>query len=267
MNEIDRRTLFGLAGVAGAGLVLTGCSGNSSKPKPVGYCDAAGQSVRDLKPDKFGGVTQCVPKYICIVYVRFEPSIGLNVRCTYVPLTTNPTPAEVISKVRPVLHRLATTGTHNQFDKEDIELIHLGSQQIVVIYIDNDPNKIRFHYNPADFNGPNNNHSFDRTIRFVPFSSKGPTFLVRDNHAFFNIMKMDIVTTGTSLRSPVAFRLDYWNTDELGRAVTNVTSDPKTQFLYSMNIHLEMASPVSSGPQKWVPVILDPDTGNGGSEP
>jgi len=274
MSEINRRTLISMAGIAGAGLALTGCSEERhSTSEPVGECDLAGQSVRDLKPEKDGGVKKCVPKYICIVYIKFEQDWKLKVRRTYIgPLTLDPDPTLVASMAQLVLAKLADTGQYNQYDKYDIDPIHLGSQQILVIYIDNPTNRIRFKYDPNDYNHVDHNHSFDHTIRFVKYSSKGPSIFIRDNHSFFNILKMDITKGGTNLTSDVAFRLDYWNTNEMGQEVTNVTlGNPASHFLYSMNIHLEIYSPIpmpdGSMAEKWVPLILDPDTGNMGGQP
>lgn len=276
MSGIDRRTMMGLVGAAGAGMMLSGCKDRkkeevkASKSKPVGYCDLAGQSVRDRAPKVAGNVTAFKPKYICIVYVKFDVNTKLVVRRTYVgPLTVaNPSPTQVEGMAQQVLAQLAAGNSYNQHDKPDIDPIHLGSQQIVVFYIDNPTDRIRFKHNPADTNDTNNNSSFDRTIRFVKFSASDTPVDIKDNNAFFNIMKMNIVNQGTSLKSDVAFRLDFWNTNEMGNEIKDVDpDDPDTHYLYSMNIHLEMASPVSATSNKWIPVILDPDTGNMGGEP
>jgi hypothetical protein len=276
MVDIDRRTMIGAAGVAGvaglagAGVALTTCSEKKHMiAEPVGYCDLAGQSVLHLKPEINGGVSECIPSYICVVYIKFESDLKLKVRRTYIgKLTSKPVPPFVASMVTNALDSLARTGKYNSFDESDIDPINLGSQQILVIYIDNRTDRIRFKYDPNDINAPDKNLSFDNTIRFVKFSSKGPTLLIRDNHAFFNIMKMDIVQAGTLLESNVAFRLDYWNTDEMGKDIGKLDPmKPSTHFLYSMNIHLEILAPMANGAEKWVPIILDPDTGNGGGDP
>lgn len=274
MSGINRRTMIGLVGAAGAGVVLSGCDDRkkrkvlASKSKPVGYCDVAGQSVRDLKPKTAGNVTGFAPRYICIVYARFDASWKLTVRRTYIgPLTIIPSPAQVEGMAQQVLAKLAAGNSYNQHDKADIDPIHLGSQQIVVFYIDNPPDKIRFKYNPTDTNNGNNN-SYDRTIRFVKFSASDQPLDIKENNAFFNVLKMNIVRTGTSLKSNVAFRMDFWNSDEMGNEIKNVDpNDPDTHYLYSMNIHLEIVSPVSPTSEKWIPIILDPDTGNMGAEP
>lgn len=279
MVDIDRRTLIaggaglaGVAGVAGAGLGLAICSEKKHIAEPVGYCDRAGQSVLNLAPDPDGGVKECVPKYICVVYIKFDTDLKLTVRRTYIgPLNPNVKllPDQVSSMATQALDSLARTGTYNTlYDKSDIDPIHLGSQQILVIYIDNRTDRIRFKYNPADINEAGKNLSFDNTIRFVKYRSADLALLTRDNHAFFNIMKMNIIRTGTLLESGVAFRLDYWNTNELGKPIKNVDlGNALTHFIYSMNIHLEMLAPMADDSEKWVPIILDPDTGNMGGDP
>ncbi|MEA3038778.1 MAG: hypothetical protein QOE79_1291 [Sphingomonadales bacterium] len=269
MSEIDRRTVISLAALAGGGLALSACG---NKPKPpsntVGYCDLAGQSVRDLAPKPLGPVKSFTPDYICIVYMKFSSDMSMKVRRVYIgPLNRVLTPSEVESAASDVLAKLASGQSYNKNDKEDIEPLHMGSQQILVIYLDHDENKVRFKYNPSDYNDPNHNSSYDLTIRFVKYSANGSDQR-HDNHSFFNIMKMAITTHGTPLKSGTAFRLDNWNTDEMGHQISGVDStNSSTYYLHSMNIHFEVASPVSSGPQKWVPLIIDPDTGNMGMQP
>lgn len=278
MVDIDRRTLLGaagvagVAGVAGAGLALASCDKKKLKPvDPVGYCDEAGQSVLHLAPEVSGGVAKCVPKYICVVYIKFDSDLKLKVRRAYVgPLSStnpSPNPTAVENIASDVLKLLAETGTYSGKYWSDLDPIHLGNQAILVMYIDNRPDRIKFVYNENDTNTANQNTSFGNTIRFVKYRSKGMNSPARDNHAFFNIMKMQIETTGTLLESKVAFRLDYWNTNEMGRPIKADQGKPETHYIYSMNIHLEMLAPMADDTQKWIPIILDPDTGNMGGDP
>ena len=43
--------------------------------------------------------------------------------------------------------------------------------------------------------------------------------------------------------------------------------DPSTYYVYAMNIHLEMATSKRTAKLNWVPIIIDPDTGNMGGPP
>jgi hypothetical protein len=79
---------------------------------------------------------------------------------------------------------------------------------------------------------------------------------------------MKVETAQTLLESDLAFALEYWNTNEMGRPIKDVVFDkPETHYLYSMNIHLEMLAPTADNTEKWIPIILDPDTGNMGGDP
>ena len=65
-----------------------------------------------------------------------------------------------------------------------------------------------------------------------------------------------------------AYLIDFWNTDENGNAITGVIEGrPATYYVYAMNIHLEMATSKRTAKLNWVPIIIDPDTGNMGGPP
>src|SRR5688572_5177497 len=86
MSEIDRRTLFGMAGT---GLVLAGCNprgggGNPNRQASIeGTCKSHGQSVSEKVPRIKGDVKSFLPDRVCIIYISFE-SNKMRVRRTYI---------------------------------------------------------------------------------------------------------------------------------------------------------------------------------------
>src|SRR5687768_1392233 len=94
MTDIDRRTLLGAAGVAGAGLVLSGCTSdcpdnaqdNGAPTTTEGPCTIYGKSVFQQHPEK-ENPSDFKPDYLCAAYLRFEPSGTLTVRTAHLRLT------------------------------------------------------------------------------------------------------------------------------------------------------------------------------------
>ncbi|HEU0098877.1 MAG TPA: hypothetical protein VFQ67_08905 [Allosphingosinicella sp.] len=266
MSGIDRRTLLG---AAGAGLVLAGCTSKSGKKHRmdmVGTCQLHGQSVRDKMPYVLGDTKSFAPDRLCIVYLKFA-SGRMKVRRTYLDINAS---TNLQAVIHAELQRISPWGAPDSVkDRDDLHPIKLSGQRIVAIYLDNDRNDIRFSYKRGSTLAQEE-ESYAHTIRFTQFSGEDPDAVTRKNHAFFNVRKMLLSGVTAPMRSPEVFLLDYWNTNEIGNKIEVVSGDPDTEYLYSMNIKLEMAAPMpasSTSPQRWIPIILDPDTGNMGAEP
>jgi len=265
MSGIDRRTLLG---AAGAGLVLAGCNPKSGKHKTemVGTCRLHGQSVRDKMPYVLGNTKSFVPDRLCIVYLKFA-SGRMKVRRTYLDITSSTNiPAALLTELK----RISPWGAPDSIkDRNDLHPIKLSGQRIVAIYLDNNRNDIRFSYKRGG-TIQQEDESYAHTIRFTQYSGEDPDNIIRKNHAFFNVRKILLSGVTGPMQSPEVFLLDYWNTNEIGNKIEVVSGEQDTEYVYSMNIKLEMAAPVpgsSTSPQLWIPVIVDPDTGNMGAEP
>lgn len=111
------------------------------------------------------------------------------------------------------------------------------------------------------------------------------------NHAFLNMEKSPInfreVAPGEDwgLENETGYALNFWNTDEYGDTIKDI--DPhnyKKYYLYAMNIHLILPKaklaaakppappgtvivPDGTPQDAFLPIILDPDTGNMGGTP
>ncbi|HYW16617.1 MAG TPA: hypothetical protein VE891_10775 [Allosphingosinicella sp.] len=266
MSEIDRRTLIT---AAGAGLLLAGCNSksednvSSGSVKPSTKADALGvkyggslshgQLTTDELPNPMGNVREFDPKYICVLYLRFEAARTLTTRLAYIALTeSNPSLVRVEELARPIIHRMNSNqhGTITAVRKEeDLDLFGFSSQQVVVIFVDNDPDLVKFEDGNEDF-----------VVRFTKYSGSNPGIAVNENHAFLNLMPFDL-TTATPSGASRAYKLDYWNTDDQGNKI-------RALHPLSMNIHLKMAvRRTGNQTTHWAPLVVDPDTGNMGSQP
>lgn len=269
MSGIDRRTLLG---AAGAGLVLAGCTSKPGKKhgvEMVGTCALHGQSVTDKGPEVQGNVASFVPGGICILYLKFDANV-VQARRTYVGVSGT-SPTAVQAKILGELQRLSKGMPPDPTkDVDDIHPIRLGGQRLVVIYVNNKDDYVRFAYRRGG-TIQQEVETYPRLVRFTQFSGENPIDLsriVRKNHAFFNIRKVILTGISPDMESNEALFLEYWDTDEYGDKLVVKKDVPDTHYIYSMNIKLEMAMPKpTGGPERWVPVIVDPDTGNMGAEP
>jgi hypothetical protein len=276
MTEIDRRTLIT---VAGAGLVLAGCGSHgaeNSSGTPKQDADSAdifgtgylhGQSVRAKRPcDADGnpvGNATFAPDRICVVLLRFETGGQMTARRLYIPMPQQS--MDLTKVVWGALAKLSEPKPVDQYYRDHIDPIALGGQRLLVIYLDNDPGMIRFKHD-RDPVPENEEPSYAYTLRFAPYSGLDPKDDTKPNHAFFNVKKMTFQDVSET-KANTAFVLEYWNTNQDGMVIKYVDpDDAHTQFRYSLNILLESKAPSAKG-DKWVPVIVDPDTGNMGAEP
>ncbi len=263
MSGIDRRSLLG---AAGASLVLAGCKSKSDhhQTKLVGTCRLHGQSVRDRAPYIIGNAQFFAPDRLCIIYLKFDAG-RLKVRRTYIDITAS---TNVPNTILTELRRISAPGALDPLrERDDIHPIRFIGQRIVAIYLNNDINDIRFSYK-RNSTIQQEQESYAHTVRFTQYSGEDPSKIIRKNHAFFNIRKLPLGTVADPMKSNEVFLLDYWNTNEIGNHIEVTSGEQDTEYIYSMNIKLEMAAPPpASGPQLWIPIIVDPDTGNMGAEP
>lgn len=220
---------------------------------------AFGQPATDSEPETDGNVTSFRPQHICAVYVRFEPNGTLTVKQAHVAISTpQPTDADIVRAAEPLLNAMSKAGYDGNGAKkfkENFEDFGFASQHAVVIYLDNNDDTVRFSSKDSD------------VIRFAPISGNDPKTRIRPNHAFFNRRAVSIAPGGGTFGKR-AYLVDFWNTDENGNGITGVIeNDPATHYIYAMNIHLEMATSKRTAKLNWVPIIVDPDTGNMGGQP
>lgn len=277
MTDIDRRTLVMLAG---AGLVVAGCKGR--KPDEHGKPTVGGEGGKDLTIDQFGECTDygdnvahaSVPAgfkatLLCVAYIRFPTTGGGPIiQQKYVELKGTESDPGIRKLVQQVLEKIKGTAHQITYYRErnDFENFSFDRPTYVAFFVDNDESYVRFNWDNALSNLENRKH----ILRFTPFSGHkgypnetGHYKKRRTNKNFYEIESWAL-TNPKNLASAKVVSIKFFNRDESNLPIKKPNpADPRRWYIYSMNIHLQMAT--SNG--KMVPVILDPDTGNMGSDP
>lgn len=267
MSGIDQRTL---RGAAGGNVVLTGLRGRGESqvglgPGDVGDGDEGGTPTG---PGELWGLSVTTPKvgseelpfdpeYVCALYIKYEANGRPSVRHAYKALVSPKTDDIIRDAAEYILKDLRD-------DKYHADVVHvrrnfhqftMNSQQVVVIFLDNDPAIIRLNDDPE----------LENLVRFTPFGGMPPYGKRRENFAFYNIQRIKM--TKGEFDCNTAYRLDFWNIDETGAPLEIDAETPEEdRYIYSMNIHM-LQAPYEPDQVAAIPVILDPDTGNGGGEP
>lgn len=258
MSGIDRRTLLG---VGGAALVLAGCRDRTAtkddKVAPgdtAGECADYGDNVSATGPSYGNAVFQ--PNYLTALYMKFEPT-RLVMRRGSVVL---PGLSSVASLAVPLLESLRTANAGTTFYREDLEEFSMGSQQVLLMFIDNDKNFVDFRRQRSGETVP---VWKDHIIRFAPLSSVTMQ-PAKKNYAFYNLRRINLGTQA-NWKNDYGYLLDFWNTRSNGTSIGHPAQNaPSKHYRYAMNIHTDMGG-VGAG--KFTRLILDPDTGNMGAEP
>jgi hypothetical protein len=290
MTDINRRTLFG---AMGAGLVLAGCRRKPDTPdEPLVGNPAGGKSCGGVvgggagesaiwgdpvtlpRPRFVPASAQFNPGFVCAAYARFE-STGLVVRQGHVQLTGTAVNSEAQQNDVAVklLKELRSPSTSPpvavQFPSQNFDNFSMNGQQVLVLFVDNPPSLVRFVADadmpPAKPPKPRENF-LEHIVRFTQFSGQNIGEEMTQNHAFAALKAIDV--SGQGLDGLLAYRLNFWNTIG-GKPIVAKKEDPTTHARYSMNVHLKMAAkPVGTGSSTFTfPLVLDPDTGNMGSNP
>ncbi|MFL6845964.1 MAG: hypothetical protein ACJ8ER_13920 [Allosphingosinicella sp.] len=265
MAEIDGDTLVA---TAGAGLALArlgarfepesrGEAVDSGDPggTPTGSGFLFGDSVRKSRPDRPD--VSFEPQFVCAAYIKYEKNGRPSVRHAYKALTEPKTDEEIREIAEYILKDLRNDEYHSDVIhvRRNFSGFTMRTQQIVVIFLDNDPAIIRM----------NDDEELENLIRFTPFSGTPPYTERRKNFAFYNLQRLKM--TKDVFDCNTAYRLDFWNTDETGEVLSiDSNSSEDDCYLYSMNIHL-LQAPYEPNEVAAIPLILDPDTGNMGAEP
>jgi hypothetical protein len=288
MVSINRRNL--IAG-AGAGLVLSACrgdtgsaeSGDTTPLKMMAPCEDYGQLVGDTEPSVIPkGSRKFAPGHVCCVYVKFEPA-GISVRHAYVPVASG-SAKEDWHKAGKALFRVIKSNEYKDTGvirvEDNFNRFSFNSPQLLMFFIDNDPKYIDFDNTHPN---PDGKRAEDHIIRFTPRGVKRPEEVRQRNHAFLNLQPIDYAAVDTTewpfSSNSKGYALEYWNIDDKGKDIDYVqAANEKTYYLYSMNIHLKVAplllatpvnvpKPSPTSADAFVPMVLDPDTGNMGGTP
>ncbi|HEX8625599.1 MAG TPA: hypothetical protein VF782_11030 [Allosphingosinicella sp.] len=194
------------------------------------------------KPANYDGTYD--PQYASLVYVKFEGG-RLAVKHAHFAKTE----VDTTAKIRQKFVAMRTGAPADYYPNslgENFDSWAFGSQSKIYIFIDND--SVRF--------DPEN------MVQFAKYSARmegGSKPERAQNNTFLN----PIIDTGIYPPYEVLV-LENWYCDGQGRPI-----ETENHEKYSMNIHLRMKVSTHDFPEGFddVPLVLDPDTGNGGSEP
>ena len=276
MTDIDRRTVFG---IAGAGLALAACSKADSNAAGAAAENASGNSAAEAVDAEFGPGFQhglpaatvkdgtFTPAYICAVYIQLNGDGTFTIRHGYEAAGSDTAKFDDIAVSILKAAQAAPSNdnwkgaTGNAAKRREIgfDNFTFGSRQLIYFFINNDPRILKF----DERNGK------ETILRFSPYSAKnyaaGP--VMQKNYAFYNLKPVDLPIQGTKTKRAIV--VQYWNTDENGNDIKPDPTDPKTHYIYSLNLHVLMNAGKRNGDanDRVLPVILDPDTGNIGNGP
>jgi hypothetical protein len=271
MSDIDRRTLLVTAGgagliggVAGGGLALVGCKYGPFKQadvpvddmSPSGYCANHGDPPNT--PKSF------TPEEMCVVYIKFDGGPAPSVTQGYIDNLIHTDDTYLQGLANEALKELAGIGTHSvsfYLKRYNFNLFSFRCPTKVVIFVDNPDTKIRFCEEPQGA-------ASEYVIRFTAFTGRSsdphaPSFRpTRFNQNFYGVDRITI----NGLAGPAAYWFNFLNRKNATTTqIQHVNyNNYQTWWSYSMNIHLLAKSPDDS---TWIPLVLDPDTGNMGSNP
>jgi hypothetical protein len=267
MGEIDRRALIG---AGGATVALAACSpaGKSSDKNDVNGSAIDADSLRDWKvknspfgpgiPNDDAGIQKPnngkrrIPRgakkddfkaeYFCLVYIKFSDG-KIDVRHAYFYPTINVKDQFVLVSSGESWARPFGGNEYTNFDN-----FNFGSPQTIYMYIDNDT---------VEFDPEN----LIQMTFFGPRKDKPGNPKIKDvNNAFLN-PEIDIVTwQGKKL-----LKIENWFYGKNGRKIDKTKKNEWEYF--SMNIHILMKTASGGGAYGDIPLVIDPDGGNMGSQP
>ena len=184
------------------------------------------------------------PQYVCLVYLKWEQA-GVVAKHAYFDM-----PADLRRFAMDefwAVERNGTWVTAPIRDEVNFEGFTFGSQHLIVFFTDPDGAPMRF--------------DKDNLVQFAEWSARGvktPATRRALNNCFLNPDVKDWFERDVLV-------LENWFVDEQGAPIKS-----RLELHYAMNVHLlaKCVLPGSAGGLFDVPLVLDPDTGNGmGYEP
>ncbi len=257
----------------GAALTVAGCGPGDSLTPAAGdkRLTAAGPGPNHGKPAYSPGSAHARPgvtfdpRFGCAVYMRFrKPGAFANgktmtIRQAYfdIPAGAQPDAIQLLAEAELDQASRSATGWRRNDNAQgrrrrdaDFDRFLFGGQQIIFLLVDND--YIAFDDRPFSEDvavKPN-------LVRFTRFLAEADSATIgfreaAENNAFFGAALLDGKSFG---RGRKLLKLENWYTDSSGNLITGTP-----ELRYSMNIHLL----VSTNDGKRIPLVIDPDTGNG----
>ncbi|HEV7232656.1 MAG TPA: hypothetical protein VGN36_00325 [Sphingorhabdus sp.] len=279
MSKVSRRNFVALGG---ATVALGACkaTGSPAKNDMVGKGPSP-HNGHFAHMDKPAGSTlpPFEPRYITAIYLKFGAKgnkHAMIARHGYAELPDDPANPGKPTKDQGVIQALAeqelaeaqnpkgpwkrpNDKPNKKWRREDdLEKLDFDSQNILFILLDNDADEYRFDDRIEKGTGDATTGTRANLVRFThyagqPYANEIEYSVVEPNNAFVNARLIDALATGP-FKGRRILRLENWFVDKDGMPIK-----PWAKLLYSMNLHL--LATTAGG--KIIPLIIDPDTGNG----
>jgi len=183
-----------------------------------------------------------VPRYLCLAYIKFEPA-GVVIRHAYFPMQGN-----LQAFATAEFSSVAATGHWSAQPirwEVNFQNFTFGSQQLILFHID--PAGAPARFDP------------DNLVQFAEYSARDPLHATRKerNNCFLNPEIM-------SWPGRAVLSLENWYVDDMGQPIS-----ANAPLYYTMNLHALARCTLAGSDDRYVdiPLTLDPDTGNMGSQP
>jgi hypothetical protein len=271
MSDISRRDIMTLAG---AGLALSACdwkggkgSARSDKGGPGGAdharkamapCDPFGYPANTLPDDASYFPVKFEAPYICVIHIDFSKAWTLAVNYASFAIDSKSDDKERLEKAKAVLNerfdlqkpvdsfsKLTKNPTYGNTDYHDFSKFGFKSKHELFFFFDSNLVVL----NP------------DFLVVFTKLSMNHPKIPNNENYSFINASVVSKDDMGSLYDRGRMIRMRNYVQDEGGQPIDWNKGESRH---YSMNLHFQ----VPCGTNQWVPMVIDPDTGNGnGNEP
>jgi hypothetical protein len=253
MTELNRRAIIAVGG--GVALLAACKPAEQTDTNHISGVGLYGEAPDRPGLDKFpkGGKVNFDPQYVCLVYLKVD---GAKLLARHAYYSFSSMAGEAGGPESWAKRRFASAAKNAWLPdglwppapprinpRENFADFDFGSQQVIYFYIDNGNDVV---FDPENL------------VSFTPYSTKDgrPTHLkpnkktVSPNNAFFSARRLE----------PNLLYLENWFTDKNGNVIDTTANAPKYDEQYSLDIHLLMAAAIGTAT---IPIIIDPDTGNG----
>jgi hypothetical protein len=278
-DDVSRRNFVALAG---AGVTLAACgkpnhsasadeTSNLSRfsNKPFGPPPHHGIPTSKKRP--VGAATNLFfnPEYLSAIYLRFGRN-GQDRKLLayhgYEKIPAGSTSSQIQNLAERILlearqtspgaWRRANNAASNKWRREEnLENFDFDSQNLMFVMVDHGIEDIKFDDRPTKGSNP---PEYQNLVRFTSVLAQSDSneldydMAAQPNNSFLNARI--VPAADNALKNRKILVLENWYTDLNG---TPISGKPKLR--YSMNINLLIATDAN----KWLPMIIDPDTGNG----
>ena len=230
----------------------------------AGWHDPWGANPADNAPESHGTFN---PLYICLLHIGFDPDWRLKINHASYRYRGEQTPTKRLEKALGIF----TDKILGSYEFGDQSMQDLGHVSYIWQYPGHQPGRTRDSTGFADFKFRSPTEIFiflesqtvyvgpkERLFACTKYGHSRPTTQMDKNYSFYGADIVPDADLGQLQGSGRLIRVQNY-----AKLVNGDSTDTADQY-YALNIHLK----VPGGPAGLIPIIIDPDTGNGtGNEP